>query len=40
MILQALTRYYDILLKDDESDIAPPGYSSTGVSFGLKNLSA
>jgi CRISPR-associated protein Csd1 len=35
MILQALTRYYDILLKDDESDIAPPGYSSTGVSFGL-----
>lgn len=35
MILQALTRYYDILSKDPESDIAPPGYSSTGVSFGL-----
>ncbi|MEW6402742.1 MAG: type I-C CRISPR-associated protein Cas8c/Csd1 [Chloroflexota bacterium] len=35
MTLQALTRYYDILLKDDERDIAPPGYSSTGVSFGL-----
>jgi CRISPR-associated protein Csd1 len=35
MILQALTRYYDILLKDEESDIAPPGYSSTGVSCGL-----
>lgn len=38
MILQALTRYYDILLKDPESEIAPPGYSSTGVSFAL-NLS-
>lgn len=36
MILQALTRYYDILLKDDESDIAPPGYSSVGVSFALE----
>ncbi len=35
MILQALTRYYDILSKDPDSDIAPPGYSSTGVSFGL-----
>ncbi|MBI2758770.1 MAG: type I-C CRISPR-associated protein Cas8c/Csd1 [Chloroflexi bacterium] len=39
MILQALTRYYDILLRDDESDIAPPGYSSTGISFAL-NISA
>lgn len=39
MILQALTRYYDILAKDPESDIAPPGYSSVGVSFAL-NLSA
>ena len=39
MILQALTRYYDILLKDDESEIAPPGYSSTGISFAL-NISA
>ncbi len=35
MILQALTRYYAILSNDPESDIAPPGYSSTGVSFGL-----
>ncbi|MDP1545010.1 MAG: type I-C CRISPR-associated protein Cas8c/Csd1 [Anaerolineales bacterium] len=36
MILQALTRYYDILLNDDESEIAPPGYSSVGVSFALE----
>ncbi len=35
MILQALTRYYDILSNEPESDIAPPGYSSTGVSFAL-----
>jgi len=39
MILQALTRYYDILSSDPESDIAPPGYSSTGISFAL-NISA
>jgi len=39
MILQALTRYYDILLKDSDHDIAPPGYSTVGVSFAL-NLSA
>jgi len=39
MILQALTRYYDILSKDPESDIAPPGYSTVGVSFAL-NISA
>jgi CRISPR-associated protein Csd1 len=39
MILQALNRYYDILSKDPESDIAPPGYSSVGVSFAL-NISA
>lgn len=39
MILQALTKYYDILSSDPESDIAPPGYSSTGVSFAL-NISA
>jgi CRISPR-associated protein Csd1 len=39
MILQALTKYYDILSNDPESDIAPPGYSSTGVSFAL-NVSA
>lgn len=35
MILQALTRYYDILSTDPESDIAPPGYSAIGVSFAL-----
>ncbi len=35
MILQALTRYYDILSNDPESDIAPPNYSSTGVSVAL-----
>jgi len=35
MILQALYRYYEILLKDPDVDIAPPGYSSTGVSFAL-----
>lgn len=39
MILQALTRYYDILLQDPESDISPPGYSSIGISFAL-NLSS
>lgn len=39
MILQALTRYYDILTKDPDSDIAPPGYNSVGVSFAL-NISA
>ena len=39
MILQALNRYYDILSEDTESDIAPPGYSSVGVSFAL-NISA
>jgi len=39
MILQALTRYYDILSKDPESDIAPPGYCTAGVSFAL-NISA
>jgi CRISPR-associated protein Csd1 len=36
MILQALTKYYDILSSDPESDIAPPGYSSVGVSFALE----
>ncbi len=35
MILQALTRYYDILLKDEESAIAPPGYSAIGISYAL-----
>jgi CRISPR-associated protein Csd1 len=38
MILQSLARYYEILLNDPECEIAPPGYSSTGVSFAL-NLS-
>ncbi len=35
MILQALTRYYDILLKDPQVEIAPFGYSAAGVSFAL-----
>lgn len=39
MILQALTRYYDILSNDPESDIASPGYSAIGISFAL-NISA
>jgi CRISPR-associated protein Csd1 len=39
MILQALTKYYDILSNDPESDIAPPGYSAIGISFAL-NVSA
>jgi CRISPR-associated protein Csd1 len=38
MILQALNRYYDILARDPQSDVAPPGYSTANVSFGL-NLS-
>ena len=36
MILQALARYYDIL---PEGEVAPPGYSTVGVSFAL-DLSA
>jgi CRISPR-associated protein Csd1 len=36
MILQALYRYYDILSKDPESGIAPPGYSTVEVSFALE----
>lgn len=39
MILQALYNYYQILLKDDSLDIAPPGYSAANVSFAL-NLSS
>lgn len=39
MILQALTRYYDILSNDPESDIAPLGYSAIGISLAL-NISA
>ncbi len=38
MILQALTRYYDLLAKDPEINIPPPGYCTAGVSFAL-NLS-
>jgi len=38
MILQALNRYYGILLEDPAIDIAPFGYNSVGVSFAL-NLS-
>lgn len=36
MILQALTRYYEILSNDPDSDIAPFGYSAVGVSFALE----
>lgn len=39
MILQALYRYYHILLDDPKTEIAPFGYSVTGVSFAL-NISA
>jgi len=41
MILQALTRYYDILLAEggEDSDIPMPGYSVANVSYAL-NLSA
>jgi CRISPR-associated protein Csd1 len=35
MILQALYRYYEILLKDPEAEIASPGYSAANVSFAL-----
>lgn len=35
MILQSLNRYYDILLKDAKTEIAPFGYSTVGVSFAL-----
>jgi len=39
MILQALTRYYEILRNDPNVDIAPFGYSAEKVSFAL-NISA
>lgn len=35
MILQALNRYYDILINDPKAEIAPFGYSTVGVSFAL-----
>jgi CRISPR-associated protein Csd1 len=35
MILQALTRYYDLLAEDPSSGIAPFGYSTTYVSYAL-----
>ncbi len=35
MILQALNRYYDILLEDEDVKVAPFGYSAVGVSFAL-----
>ncbi len=38
MILQALYKYYEILLNDPDIEIAPPGYSSANVSYAL-NLS-
>lgn len=39
MILQSLVRYYEILAADPQIAIAPPGYSTVGVSFAL-NISA
>ncbi len=39
MILQALTRYYEILRDDPDVEIAPFGYSETGVSYAL-NIAA
>jgi CRISPR-associated protein Csd1 len=39
MILQALNRYYEILVADDKTEIAPFVYSTVGVSFAL-NISA
>lgn len=39
MILQALNRYYEILANDADTEIAPLGYSTVGVSFAL-NISA
>ncbi len=38
MILHSLYQYYQILLKDPEMEISPPGYSAANVSFAL-NLS-
>lgn len=35
MILEALYRYYEILLKDPDVNIALPGYSAANVSFAL-----
>lgn len=35
MILQALNRYYEILVQDRDTQIAPFGYSTVGVSFAL-----
>lgn len=39
MILQSLYSYYQILLKDPDVEIAPPGYSAAKINFVL-NLSA
>jgi len=35
MILQSLYRYYNVLIQDTESSVAPPGYNSVGVSYAL-----
>jgi len=35
MILQALNRYYQILLKDQEPNVAPPGFSSVPIHFAI-----
>jgi CRISPR-associated protein Csd1 len=39
MILQSLYSYYQILLKDPDVEIAPPGYSAAKINFVL-NLSS
>jgi CRISPR-associated protein Csd1 len=36
MVLQALTRYYDILTNDPDTDIAPPNFSTANVSFAIE----
>jgi CRISPR-associated protein Csd1 len=35
MILQALNRYYQLLLDDPEADVAPPGFNSIQVHFSI-----
>ncbi len=35
MILQELAQYYEILSRDPDSGVAPPGYSPVGVSYAL-----
>ena len=35
MILQSLVRYYDILVADQETSVAPPGFSAANVSYAI-----